>query len=68
MAGLTNRELIERLSVLDIDAEVVIHNGCGVTDVDLSTPSEWNPDTKTYEPRAQTQITLETDCYCGYGG
>lgn len=67
MAGLTNRELIAKLSELDPNAEVVFHYGCGITDVDLFVPSEWNPATKSYGPRAQAQITLETDCYCGYG-
>jgi hypothetical protein len=68
VAGLTNRELIAQLSELDPNAEVVIHSGCGVTSAEFSTPSEWNPDTKNYELRSQAQITLENDCYCGYGG
>ena len=68
MAGLTNRELIAKLSELDPKAEVVLHDGCSITDVDLSTPHEFNPDTKNYELRSQAQITLENDCYCGYSG
>lgn len=49
---MTVGELIDKLSMMDEDATVVIHDDCDITDVEIQDK--------------QDNIRLYTDCLCGY--